>query len=266
MKELSPKEFSRFRRLIYDKYGIYLAPHKMQMIEGRMRKVLTAVGLDNYNDLYKSLLNNDKESWRYFDHEVTTHKTDFFRENSHFQFLIENIDTIVKGNQRISEKKEIRVWSAGCSTGEEPYTIAMVLKEYLSEDIGIKILATDVSSQVIATAQTGIYKPKDEQLDQYFLSKYFTKKDNMLHIDRRIKELITFRTFNLMHPFPFTTQFDIIFCRNVMIYFDNTVQEELIKKIYNTLVPGGLFFIGHSESLSQKEHRFKYIQPTIYRK
>ncbi|MEJ6949844.1 CheR family methyltransferase [Natronospora cellulosivora (SeqCode)] len=266
MTDINNNQFNKFQKLIYDKYGIYLAPNKQQMIQGRLRKVMRVMGLADYNDLYNALINNDKKCWLYFDHEVTTHKTDFFRENNHFQFIGEKSGEILAKNKRILFSREIRVWSAGCSTGEEPYTLAMVLKEHLPRDISIKILATDISSQVIAKAQTGIYLQQDEQIASFYLKKYFRNKDKLLKINEEIKELITFRTFNLMDPFPFQNQFDIIFCRNVMIYFDYPVQVKLLKKFYNSLVPGALFFIGHSESLSQKQYKFKYIQPTIYSK
>ncbi|MFP4662776.1 MAG: CheR family methyltransferase [Halanaerobiales bacterium] len=264
--QISEREFKLFKKLIYDRYGIYLAPHKHQMIQARLGKVLRKTDLKDFNQLYQALLDDNKQVWLYFADEVTTHKTDFFRENSHFRFLADNIGKMALNNSSINENQEIRVWSAGCSTGEEPYTIAMVLNEYLPSDIKIKILATDISSEVIAVAQRGIYKEQDEQIDQLFLDKYFKRHNNRMHLIQEIKDLVTFRTFNLMHPFPFQNKFDIIFCRNVMIYFDNPVQVKLIRKFYDVLVPGGLFFIGHSESLSQKQYRFKYIQPTVYQK
>lgn len=248
-----------------------MAAHKKEMVQGRLKKVMQTVGLNNYDELYNAVLRNDKKSSLHFEHEVTTHKTDFFREINHFRFLAEKMDDVLSKNKGIQKNKEIRVWSAGCSTGEEPYTIAMVLQEYLPADIEIKILATDISKQVLVTAHQGIYKEDEEQISKYFINKYFNRIDsnqnkNLIEVKDEIKKMITFRSFNLMDPFTFQNKFDIIFCRNVMIYFDNTVQRNLIKKFYNVMVSGGLFFIGHSESLSQKQHDFKYLQATIYEK
>ncbi|MEJ6950815.1 CheR family methyltransferase [Natronospora cellulosivora (SeqCode)] len=266
MQHMSSEEYRKFQKLIHDRYGIYMASHKKEMVQGRLRKVMQHLGMTSFQDLYNSLLSNDRRSSIYFEHEVTTHKTDFFREINHFRYLAENIELIMTKNKRIERKKEIRVWSAACSTGEEAYTIAMVLKEYLPADIDVKILATDISSQVLAEAQTGIYKENDEQLSSYFINKYFKRKKNFIEVKEQLKDLVTFRSFNLMKPFSFQNYFDIIFCRNVMIYFDNKVQGELVKKFYDVLIEGGLFFIGHSESLSQKKHDFKYLQATIYEK
>ena len=141
----------------------------------------------------------------------------------------------------------------------------MVLKEYLPVRIDIKLLATDISAGTVANAQKGEYILDTEDLiSPYFLGKYFTRNDRKYKVNREIKNLVTFRAFNLMESFPFRNNFDIIFCRNVMIYFNSATQKELVEKFYNALTPGGLLFIGHSESLSQIQYKFKYIQPTIY--
>ncbi|MFP4662122.1 MAG: CheR family methyltransferase [Halanaerobiales bacterium] len=267
MAEISNSQFQQFRKLIYDKLGISIADHKQQMIQARLKKVMRDFDISAFDDLYDRLTKNRNDQyWARFVHEITTHKTDFFREYGHFQFIQEKIDFILNLNRRIERNKEIRVWSAGCSTGEEPYTIAMILKEALPPDMNIKILATDISSEVIDRAQRGVYPPDEEGISEYYINKYFNKEPDGLHAKKVIKNLITFRTFNLMSEFPFKNKFDIIFCRNVMIYFDTAVQEKMIKKYYQFLVPGGLYFIGHSESLANKQYKFRYIQPTIYAK
>jgi len=267
MAEMSYNQFQKFRKLIYNIMGISIADHKKQMIQSRLKKVMRELDISAYDDLYSRLFDKkDSICWSSFVHEITTHKTDFFREYGHFDFIEKKIDYILDINKRIELNKEIRVWSAGCSTGEEPYTIAMILKEALPADISIKILATDISDEVVNQAQKGIYSKKEERVKEYFLRKYFKEEKGSLHIQDNIKKLVTFRTFNLMEPFPFKNKFDIIFCRNVMIYFDTTVQEKLIKKYYDVLSSGGLYFIGHSESLANKQYRFRYVQPTIYSK
>jgi chemotaxis protein methyltransferase CheR len=180
-------------------------------------------------------------------------------------FIRDKIQNILRLNKRIDERGEIRVWSSACSTGNEAYTIAMVLKECLPGNIQPKILATDVSAGVISTAIKGEYFLNSEDLiNNYYLNKYFTRKGAAYCINPDIKQLITFRTFNLMENFPFRDKFDIIFCRNVMIYFPPEKVEELVKKFYEVLVPGGMLFIGHSESLIHKQYNFRYVQPTIY--
>ncbi len=262
---MTNNQFEKFRELIYANFGIKLAPQKKQMIQARLNKVLKRLGISTYKELYDMLLKDkNPDHWAYFIHEITTHKTEFFREKSHFQFLEQGLDFILGENSRIEMNKEIRVWSAGCSTGEEAYTIAMVLKEHLPPQIKIKILATDISQTVVAKAQQGVYSHNSGAIDNYYLTKYFEVSSNQIKVKHPLKSLLTFRTFNLMKEFPFENGFDLIFCRNVMIYFGNDIQEQLVKKFFHTLVPGGLFFIGHSESLANKKHNFQYIKPTIY--
>ena len=141
------------------------------------------------------------------------------------------------------------------------------LKEVLGESIKIKILATDISEKALRSAAVGEYPRSTVSVIQpYYIQKYFTAESGKYRITDELKEVISFRLFNLMNPFPFSNKFDIIFCRNVMIYFDAETQEKIVDKFYNFLNPGGLLFIGHSESLSYREHRFKYIQPTVYMK
>lgn len=198
---------------------------------------------------------------------ITIHKTNFFRENNHFEFLKRSIDKIIAETPSIRATREIRIWSSACSTGEEAYTLAMLMKEILPPDIKAKILATDISPQSIHKALTGVYNfgPEDN-ITNYYINKYFTHVDDGWAINDEIKNNVTFRLFNLMDPFPFKNPFDIIFCRNVMIYFDKEVQGRLVNNFYDSLSNNGLLFIGHSESLIQIKHNFIYHEPTIYKK
>lgn len=268
MVELSNEQFVKYSMLINENIGIQVKTSKKPLIQSRLQKVMRSTGINDYDVLYRYLTeNSQQEGWSEFTHHITTHKTDFFREKGHFDFIVQELDYILKKNPRIKAKREIRVWSAGCSTGEEPYTITMVLHEYLPPEIKVKILATDISNRVIDQAQKGVYlADSEEEIGLYLIEKYFRKEEGRLKILPEIKELVTFRTFNLIAPFPFKDYFDIVFCRNVMIYFDLLVQEQLIKKFYDILVPGGLFFVGHSEGLANKHRQFKYIRPTIYMK
>lgn len=260
--------YNKYRNLIHSQFGIRLNDSKREMLKSKLSKLMRSEGIDSYDKYYKLLIDNkNSEQWMRFIDLITIHKTDFFRENNHFSFIRNNIETIKKNNLRIANDKKIIVWSAGCSTGEEPYTIAMVLKETLTADFEIKILATDISKGSVANAQRGFYKKNVIQdIDNYYLGKYFNHDSAGYYVMDQIKNMITFRTFNLMEPFPFTKKFDIIFCRNVMIYFDLATQAVLIKKFYEALNPGGMLFIGHSESLTSKQYKFKYVQPTVYLK
>ncbi len=265
MAEISYGLYQKYQKIIYDNLGIYLGPQKIQMLQSRLRKVMNRYDVSDYDELYELLKDGyHHECWADFIDEVTTHKTYFFREHSHFEYLLQEMEVILKNNPRIRENKEMKVWSAGCSTGEEAYTLAMVLKECLPSGMSIKILATDISNKVVKEAQKGLFKPDQESISKYYLDKYFTPKGDLLAVDREIKQLITFRTFNLLNPFPFKDKFDLILCRNVMIYFDVPVQEHLIRKFYNVLTTGGLFFIGHSETLTNKQYLFRYLKPTVY--
>lgn len=265
--KLSQKQFNKYCELIKTKLGISVSNAKFDMIEGKLVKLSKKSGINCFDEYYNFILSNNNGAWGAFVDEITIHKTNFFREDNHFNFLKTNISQILEQNPRILLNNELRVWSSACSSGEEAYTIAMVLSEYVPPNIKIKILATDISEKVIKEAQIGEYTLDSEDLiNNYYLSKYFTKNSSKHCILEDLKKLITFRTFNLMNNFPFQNSFDIIFCRNVMIYFDNTTQEELINKFYDVTVKNGLLFIGHSETLNQKQHKFKYVQPTIYKK
>lgn len=268
MLQMTEKQFQLFSKLIYDALGIYLSSGKREMLEAKINKLLRTYGLSSYEEYYRLLVENKHEEfWNSFVDEITIHKTDFFRENNHFEFICENHALILEKNKRIVRNGEIRAWSAGCSTGEEAYTLAMILKECLPSQIQIKILATDVSGASLLTASHGHYDLQiKEMIRPYFLQKYFKESTQGYAANADIKRLITFRLFNLMHRFPFQNTFDIIFCRNVMIYFDHGTQQQLLEKFYQFMQEGGMFFIGHSESLLNKRHQFQYMQPTVYLK
>lgn len=268
MKTLSDGLFLKYSSFIYDNYGIHITISKKDMLQAKLIKLVIRNKIDSYEEYFRILTQNkNREMLLEFSSEITINKTDFFRENNHFEFIKNNINLITEKNKRIIRNNEIRVWSAGCSTGEEPYTLGMVLKEHFIPGIDIKILATDLSKDVLRKAMGGVYSQAImNQVEKYYVLKYFEKEDLNWRAKSSLKNIITFRLFNLMDNFPFKKSFDIIFCRNVMIYFDNKVQQKLIDKFYDVLAPGGILFIGHSESLTGKNHKFKYIKPTIYMK
>ncbi len=259
--------YQKYYNLIYQNLGVYFNSTKKDMLQAKLDKLLRLNSIESYEQYYELLKKTDNQYWTEFVDEITVHQTNFFREDNHFEFIRSQLRFILDTNKRIMTNHEIRVWSAGCSTGEEPYTLGMVLKEWLPPDISIKILATDISSKTLARAQNGIYPlivKKD--MDPYYIGEYFERKEEFYNVAPVIKDMVTFRLFNLIDPFPFQNTFDFIFCRNVMIYFDNKVQQELIAKFFKAITPGGLLFIGHSESLVNKQSGFEYLQPTIYLK
>lgn len=261
--------FKKFANLFYDRLGITIKDNKITSLRFKLEKVMRICEINSFEILYDELTKkSNKIAWKAVEDYVTTHKTDFFREIKHFNFITENIQNIIsKQLPRIIAKKEIRVWSSASSTGEEPYTIAMVLKEILPHDINIKILATDISSDVIVKGQAGLYNNDiDTAVPNSYLKKYFTKVDDKYQVCDELKKCITFRQFNLMGTFPFKNSFDIIFCRNVMIYFDTKTQNRLIHKFYDFIMPGGYLIIGLSETLINMKHPYKNLGTSIYQK
>ncbi|MDN5343366.1 protein-glutamate O-methyltransferase CheR [Oceanotoga sp. DSM 15011] len=256
--------FSKFRDYIYENLGIDYNENKKVLLEARIKKLMNRYAITSFESFYNRIF-VDKKLLIEFLNEMTTNKTNFFREINHFNFLKSYMSTFLNLNKRINLSKEIRVWSAGCSTGEEAYTVGMVLKEILNPNIIIKILATDISTNVLQKAMQRTY-PSTITLDVpvYYLNKYFTKDNKSFRLNDEIYNMVTFRYFNLMNKFPFKHKFDIIFCRNVMIYFDYDTRANLSNKFHKALVKNGLMIIGHSESLSDKKKEFKYMKPTIY--
>ncbi len=266
--EITDAQFDRYRTYIRQMYGINMGPQKKEMLQFRLIRLLEYYHLSSF-DAYFDLLTHSRERSVHdrFASEVTINKTDFFREEKHFGYLQENIQAILLRNSRTRTRQELRAWSAGCSTGEEPYTLAMVLKECLPAGMQVRILATDLSTKVLATAQQGWYSDGEgETIPPPMLNRYFIRSEGGYQIIPAIREMVTFRQLNLMQPFHFQQTFDLVFCRNVMIYFDTATQQQLVDKFYNVLAPGGLLFIGHSESFLNKAHRFHYVQPALYRK
>lgn len=268
MQPFGEQQFRNFSGLINDSFGIYFGPGKKELLRSKLQKILTRYGLESYDEYYNMLRNSrDKRYLAELAQEITVNKTDFFREKNHFEFISDQLSIILEKRRRLHQRSELRIWSAGCSTGQEPYSLAMVLRECLPKGTAARILATDVNNRVLSTAIAGIYPEsvRGEIPPDYF-GKHFEKTGNGYIISDDIKRMVTFREFNVKRPFPFKRDFDMVFCRNVMIYFDASTQQQLIDKLYDVITPGGLLFIGHSESLSGRKHRFSYIRPTIYMK
>lgn len=272
LAKIEPKYLDLFCEYLYKNMGIYIEPSKKSLLIQKISKLMSESGIQNAGEYYHFIVSppiseKQKELKNKFVDTVTIHKTNFFRENNHFDFIQNNIKDILAASNSVKLLGELRVWSSACSTGEEAYTLSMLFKEILPQGVKAKILATDISPDSIRKALGGVYKfgPEDN-ITNYYINKYFTKMNDKWNISDEVRGSVTFRLFNLMEKFPFKNPFDIIFCRNVMIYFDKEIQEQLVGNFYNALAPEGYLFIGHSESLIQIKHSFTYHEPTIYKK
>jgi chemotaxis protein methyltransferase CheR len=268
--QITQEEFRVFSEYIKANFGINLTSKKKNLVTSRLHNVIEKHGFDNFMD-YLHFIENDASGEAVVEllNRITTNHTFFYREKKHFEYLK---DTILP-ELRISEcnQRDIRIWSAGCSSGEEPYTTAMILSEFFGNEKRLwdtKILATDISTSALLKANAGIYaKSSLGHLPDIWRMKYFMSHDrDFVKINDQLKKEIIFRRFNLMSDFKYKKKFHVIFCRNVMIYFDARTKLELINKFYDYLEPGGYLFIGHSESVDRSRSALKYIQPAIYRK
>ena len=273
MKE---REFLRFSGFIYESVGIKMPSAKKTMLEGRLQKRLKALGIntfEEYSDLVFNRQGHESELIHLID-VVTTNKTDFFREPAHFDFLLKIALPGILSTKREMMREPLRIWSAGCSSGEEPYTLAMVLSEFSEKNPGFRfsILASDISTRILETAKAAIYP--EERTDTIPLSikkKFLLKSKNpnlsLVRISPLLRSTVSFRRINFMDDnLGIAEKMDIIFCRNVVIYFDKPTQQTLMRKFYCQLRPGGYLFIGHSETLSGLDVDFKPVASTVYRK
>ncbi len=258
--------YTKLYELISQRYGIQYGKEKQDILMGRAERVMQKHDIMDWDYFVRALvLGQPPELVQEFINSITVNKTDFFRESQHFDYILQKAHGIVSSNPSIKARGEIRAWSAASSTGEEPYTLAMVLKEAFGDQFSIKVLATDIDTRVLSEAQRGIYSSSAlGDVPRTYSAKYFYKAGELCGIKQEIKELVTFRSFNLMNDFPFHKKFDMIFCRNVMIYFNRETQAHLVSKIYHSLNVGGLLFTGHSEAMPNKALRFKYMEPAVY--
>ena len=270
--------FERLSSFIYNEVGIHITPVKKVMLEGRLQKRLRKLGMRSFDEYCEYLFSDEgknNELVKMID-EVTTNKTDFFREPGHFDFLTARaLPCLLSGESRSSTKRLI-IWSAGCSSGEEPYTIAMVVKEFMegkvSAPFSFLVIATDISKRVLEKAERAIYeKEKAAAIPLWLRKKYLLRGKDMnidaVRITPDIRSLVMFRRLNFMdNDFGFREKIDMIFCRNVIIYFDKKVQEKLLNKFCNCIKSGGYIFMGHSETLFGMDLPLEQVAPTIYRR
>ena len=272
------KDFAYLSKLAGEVAGISLSSGKRELIYGRLVKRLRALGLKDFK-AYCALLkegeeeDGDKQERTNFINSITTNVTSFFRENHHFEFMADTLLPELINKKSKDSRPRLRIWSAGCSSGREPYSIAMVLKEHIPdiERWDVKILATDLDSNILEVAKTAVY-PKDhaneitlDRRKRWFKTGRGTNEKSIKVVDE-IRNMVTYRKLNLAEKWPMKGTFDIIFCRNVTIYFDRETRIELLDKFAEYLDDEGCLFVGHSESLFGLTERFNTVGRTIHRK
>lgn len=267
--ELSDRDFSSIRRLVAEHAGIVLSPAKRDMVYSRLVRRLRELDLSSFREYCAILESGDETEFGSFINAITTNLTAFFREPHHFEFLAGTaLPALLRAR---ATARRLRLWSSGCSTGEEPYSIAMVLREVLpaTQTWDVKLLATDLDSDVLAHAAQGVYmEDRLGGLDPKRLQRWFRRgrgeNDGKVRVSQHLAELITFKQLNLMSKWPVRGPFDVIFCRNVVIYFDKATQKALFERYAELLADDGYLFIGHSESLYRVTDRFRPLGQTIY--
>lgn len=266
--EISDATFETVRALIKRLSGISLADSKRELVRGRLTRRVRELGLANLDEYVEVLKTGDPEEHVAFCNSLTTNLTAFFRESHHFDFLREKVLEPIARQPRPGPR--VRIWSAACSTGEEPYSIAMTVAESLPDwqERDIRILATDLDSNVLRIAREGVYRTAQlAKLAPYRLTAHFRRHGADAHrVAGELAELITFKRLNLMEPFPMVGPLDVVFCRNVVIYFDKETQRDLFARIAKLQRPGGVLFIGHSETLFRVSEAYALSGRTAYRR
>ncbi len=263
--DLSDRVFQRVVALAYDVAGIRLGPEKRELVKSRLIKRVRQLSLAGFDE-YLEYVDKDatgQELPRMID-VLTTNKTNFFREDAHFDFLKRVL------LPEVTPKRRLRIWSAACSTGEEPYTIGIVLREAIPDVDAwdVKILASDISARVLEHATRGVYRADQvAECPAPIRTRYFTNAPGGgCRVADNVRKMVNFARLNLMADWPMRGPFDMIFCRNVMIYFDRPTQEKLVGRFYELIRPGGYLAVGHSESLTPVKHSYEFVQPATYRR
>ncbi len=267
----SDKEFKFISKLVGERTGIVLSDAKRQMVYGRLSRRLRQLKLNRFSDYCELLTSGDEHELVEFTNAITTNLTAFFRENHHFEFLKQTV--LPELLEKNADSRRIRIWSAGCSSGEEPYSIAMCVREIIPKNAGwdVKILATDLDSNMVERGKAGIYTAERvEGLSPERMKRWVKrgKGDNAdkVKMHPELQSLITFKQLNLMHQWPMKGPFDFMFCRNVVIYFNKETQRQLFERYADLLADDAYLFIGHSESLNKVTDRFRLLGQTIYQK
>jgi chemotaxis protein methyltransferase CheR len=267
--KISDADFNRLVKFMEDKYGINLK-QKRVLIEGRLSNQITQRGFDSFTPFLDQIF-ADRTGTEMINllNKLTTNHTFFYREDGHYEFM-KNV--LLPELEKTKKDNRVYLWSAASSSGEEPYTNIMALLEYFKFKSGnwnLSTLATDISQRVLDIAKTAVYhKDSMSKLPLEWQKKYFVAQPNdCFKVSPEVTKRAEFKVFNLMDNIPFRGyQFDLVFCRNVMIYFENEIKIALVNRIYDVLRPGGYLFIGHAESIPRDRTKFKYVKPAIYRK
>ncbi|MDR3553408.1 MAG: protein-glutamate O-methyltransferase [Syntrophobacteraceae bacterium] len=274
--QMSDRDYHRLSKFIHDSCGITLPPAKKTMIEGRLRKRLRALGIESFGKYCEFVFDSggmQSEHIHMID-VVTTNKTDFFREPDHFDYLTRTALPQLMLAHMPGARKKVNIWSAACSTGEEPYTLAMVLGEFAEVCPGFdfSILATDISTEVLEKARLGIYDhdravPIPMVLRKKYLLKSRQKEKGLVRVTPELRNCVKFRRLNFLErDYGIEDRMDVVFCRNALIYFDRPTQERLVARFLNHMAPGGFLFVGHSESLHGMDLSVEQTATTVYRK
>lgn len=268
MKPITDSEFFELVRFIKQNFGIDLT-HKKCLVLGRLHHYIMQCGFDDFSEYYHYVVQDQTgKAGAVLLNKLTTNHTYFLREPEHFKFFNQIILPALKNKAN----RDLRIWSAGCSSGEEPYTIAMLLDSFFGlakNDWDSKILATDISTAALERARRGVYANSQvAALPDNWRRRYFTVQDGGTSLlNEKIRGEVIFRRFNLMNTtFPFKKKFHVIFCRNVMIYFDAATRQELVNRFYEYTEPGGYLLIGHSESINRQDSQYAFVAPAIYRR
>jgi chemotaxis protein methyltransferase CheR len=268
LPDLSPEEFDRIRLLARERFGMDLRQGKQELVKARLGKLIRNNGFTSFGHYIDHIVSDRSgESLLHLIDALTTNYTSFLREPAHFDFLVQQLLATWK------DRRYVRIWSAACATGEEPYSIACALLDRLGPASGLQfqILATDISTRALAAAEQGVY-PADRLRDvpAAWLSRFFLKgygrREGHFKIRPEVRSRVEFRRLNLIEPFSHPEPFALIVCRNVMIYFDRPVRQLVVERLCGCLEPGGYLFVGHAESLAGLRSGLQYVRPAIYRK
>jgi chemotaxis protein methyltransferase CheR len=269
--DLSEREFLRFSRLVYEQAGINLHQGKRELLRARLAKRIRELGFQSFSQYYDHVVTDDtgEEIVQMLDC-IATNLTRFFREEAHFKFLEELVYPQFQQAVKVEERESVlRIWSAACSTGEEPYSIVMHAMDHLSAKV--HVLATDISTKALQRASEGIYPSNRlSEIPPRMQSRFFLKghgpREGFVRVKPEIRSCVTFRRHNLMEPPPVQGEMDVIFCRNVLIYFDRATQKRVVQNMAQVLRQGGYLFVGHAESLNGAVPQLRYMRPAVYRK
>lgn len=270
MKTLTDAEFGQIRDYIKANYGISLSNEKKTLVHSRLRSTLDDMGVESFTE-YFQILKNDRtgDVLNKFVNKITTNHTFFMRESDHFDYFSTVVLPYI--HEAYGQQRDLRLWCAPCSSGEESVTLAILAADYFKKHSGVwetSILATDISENVLDKAVYGVYATEAlKAVPKHWLTEYFTKvDDDFMKVKDTLLRSIIYRKHNVMHDFNFKKKFQVIFCRNLMIYFDAETRNALVKRFFDIMEPGGYLFIGHSESISNSGSGFTYLKPAVYRK